>query len=483
MITSNLVSARGVAESTAPQRRSRRVTITLRVLTAIAAVSTMACSVSTPRNGATLRAGDATGTEGEIAGQAATADGVATGSEAGANDSAGGTVGAAGAADSATAGGTGAGGTGATPVGGRSGPVSGVTADTVKIAVIAPFGGAYGAAIQLTYEGMLTWRDDVNARGGIYGRKVELVPIDNQNSAEGGIAACKKALSSGAFLAFAAASTFGTETNCLDKAGQLSMYFSAFERVTKDFSSSWGVLSPAEAIGRANARFVRSQLGGGTKKIGVIYVGGTASEVAANEFMAEAKKLGMNVVDKEVIEENQATYTSQVLRLQQSGAEVVGLFAILESVGVLRDARAIGYTPQWTGWGFTLDIVSRAARDLAKGMKGLKNANTADSDAAARMRAKMTKYGRSTANADGETLMFYGYGVVIERVLREAGPNLTRASYVAALARIRGYDPEGAIAPVGWPNGQSQGTDMMFPVECCDSNWNWKSLGPPASNF
>jgi hypothetical protein len=36
---------------------------------------------------------------------------------------------------------------------------------------------------------------------------------------------------------------------------------------------------------------------------------------------------------------------------------------------------------------------------------------------------------------------------------------------------------------VGWPNGQSQGTDMMFPVECCDSNWNWKSLGPPASNF
>jgi branched-chain amino acid transport system substrate-binding protein len=467
------------------QAHRLRIKTKSRLLTAIVApmlMSASACSVTTPRNGAAVTAAGETGSRGQIAGQGASgpsADGAVSGPGSAGNGSFGGTNAvtsrAAASGGSSTGHGVGA-------AGGSGGPVTGVTDTNVKIAVIAPFGGVYGPAVQKVFEGMLTWRDDVNAHRGIHGRTIELIQIDNQNTAEGGIAACKQALSSGAFLVFVAASIYTTEMDCLNQAGQLTLYFSAPEQVSSGFTSLWGVFASAEASGRANARFVQTQLGGSSKKLGVIYTKGTVHEIAAQAYIAEARKLGMTVVDSEVIEQNQATYTSQVLRLQQSGADVVAIMALLETVGILRDAKAIGYAPQWTGEG-VLDLISTAARDLAKGMKGVRYAGTVDSAAFANMYAKMQQYGRNTVGADGETLMMYGYGVVTGHVLDEAGPALTRKSFVSALARIQNFDPAGALAPVGWPNGQSQGSDKVFPVVCCDSGWHWKSLGPPASHF
>src|ERR1700720_1871998 len=49
----------------------------------------------------------------------------------------------------------------------------GVTANSITIGLSAPFSGVYGPVIsQLVDGGFVTWVDDVNASGGINGRKV-----------------------------------------------------------------------------------------------------------------------------------------------------------------------------------------------------------------------------------------------------------------------------------------------------------------------
>jgi len=46
-----------------------------------------------------------------------------------------------------------------------------------------------------------TWVDDVNAHGGINGRKVIAKKIDNKDTVEGGVAACKTIKTNGSYLA------------------------------------------------------------------------------------------------------------------------------------------------------------------------------------------------------------------------------------------------------------------------------------------
>src|SRR5213078_3559015 len=105
----------------------------------------------------------------------------------------------------ATTGGSGStsGGT-ATTVAGQSssaaGTTVGVTKDTITISAMAGFSGNYGAILTTIYDrGFGTWVDDVNAHGGIYGRKVVAKKVDNQDTVEGGVSACKTIQNNGSY--------------------------------------------------------------------------------------------------------------------------------------------------------------------------------------------------------------------------------------------------------------------------------------------
>lgn len=55
---------------------------------------------------------------------------------------------------------------------------------TIKIALVAPFTGPYGAYGTLLLSGAMQASSDINAHGGLKGVKVEIIPIDDQCSAD-----------------------------------------------------------------------------------------------------------------------------------------------------------------------------------------------------------------------------------------------------------------------------------------------------------
>src|SRR5439155_6331937 len=87
------------------------------------------------------------------------------------------------------------------PVPGVTASAPGVTKDTITVSVIAGFSGALAAMVTRAYDGLMTWQDDVNAAGGINGRKIVMKKVDHKETADGGVAACKEALSNGSYFA------------------------------------------------------------------------------------------------------------------------------------------------------------------------------------------------------------------------------------------------------------------------------------------
>jgi branched-chain amino acid transport system substrate-binding protein len=457
-----------------------------------AAAATAAIVIVTACSNSTLPAG-ARGSAAAIGTGASGAPAVAGGDAAGAGLATAAAASSGGHAIPGRVGLTGPQAPGSTPVGPANGPGAsaasgstvGVTKDSIRISVSGPFSGTYGTFNNKSYTNAAeVWQAYVNSSGGINGRKIVLVKVDNQYTAEGAVAACKEVRSNGSFLA---ALTYGdtSETDCEDAAGipvytNSPMYLRPWRGVITSF------FSPMAA--RAEVSFVRSPyMNAGGKKIGLIYADIPNLVPEAQAVETELKRQGLRLVHVEKVAQNQASFVSELSRMKAAGAEVVMVYAVLEAPGILRDARAIQYSPQWYGGAMTTtaDLLAKAAGGDYTGMLGTRYYSTAESAAFAAYVAKVQKYQGSSAAASADTLDAeqYGFFDVLGRMLELAGPNLTRQSFLASAKGIDDYR-NGLLTPFTLRGRASLvGQSALVPVECCSSDNTFKTIGPARESF
>jgi branched-chain amino acid transport system substrate-binding protein len=451
-----------------------------------------ACSVSTPRHGTTA-AGQAPG--GGTATSALPGGAVANGSTA---SGATGSAGVPGAGGTASPGGRSAAGTAAdTATAGAdpdavaladgaapaptvdAGPVGpGVSDDEIVVSVVAGFTGVLAPVVETAYEGLETARDDINAAGGINGRRLTFVRVDHKETADGGIAACKEVTSNGSFVALVPEGVEAnlTAVSCLDQAGIPTLYFSGTIDPAWQLAFS-DVVSSAQG-GSIMGSYVRDGLGVTDQRVGVIYVNQLAYRAMADAFVESARALGLDVAPPEAVEPNQAAFTPQLLRLREAGVDVVVISATAEAIGILRDAASIGYRPTFTGWGFLFDFVTAAGRDLFDGVTGLRTNATVDTAAYEAYAARMEANGRGRRrDLDTEGFLAYGHTLLLIEMLTRAGPSPNRSSFVSGAETIAGYD-NGILPPITYGPGDHIGADAAFPAVCCNGDWTWRAHGP-----
>jgi ABC-type branched-subunit amino acid transport system substrate-binding protein len=462
--------------------------VRIRVLAALLGVGLVACSVSSPRNGAdvasvgpnspsngarpTSSAASATTILGDAgkapsavapAGDAARPSNVPT---------------ASGAPNDATP-------TSAATATGTSASAGGVTKSSITISLVYARSGPYGQVADNFYNvGFQTWLDDVNARGGINGRKIVAKRVDNAGTADGGVAACKEVLGNGSFLAMPLEASVASTTfaDCMNKANRLTI--GAFPFLDPSWRTVFASQPVGVQFGRGLATFVHGPVGDAGAKVGVIYLHEAFAESQRDGFLAEAKRVGLNVVDVEAVEPNQNSFTSVVLRMRQAGVTHLVLLVALEVLGIMRDAKAIQYTPHVSGvlWP-SFDFVSQTGRDLLAGAWGLRYVATLDSPAFAAFEQKAAKYGhRQAKTVDGSAFLFYGDGLIMERVLQSAGTTPTDASLRAGIASIHGYD-NGILPAITWGPDSFEGSKAQFPARCCSDDWTWRGAGPARASF
>jgi len=359
----------------------------------------------------------------------------------------------------------------------------GVTKDSITVSVIAGFSGPLAAMVTRAYDGLATWQDDVNAAGAISGRRIVLKKVDHKETADGGVAACKEALSNGSYFALVPEGIDATLTavSCLDAAGMPTLYYSA--TTDPKWRMAFADIVTSAGGGTAMASYVRTRLGGATKKVGVIYVNQASYKEMADHFVPEAKKLGLNIAGVESVEANQASFTAPLLRLKNAGVQILVISATTDAIGILRDAKSTGWTPQFTGWGFQFDFVTEAGRNLFDGVAGVRSYATVDSAAFEKYSARMRARGRGRNRTDDlEGFNAYGHGLVASEVLKRAGANPTRQSFVTGAESMQNYD-NGVMGPFSWSPSDHVGVHGVFPTVCCNSDYTWKGQGPARTTF
>jgi branched-chain amino acid transport system substrate-binding protein len=244
----------------------------------------------------------------------------------------------------------------------------------IKIGALVPFSGANAEYGPEMLNAARLAADDLNASGGVLGRRIEIVSEDDGCDAQTAAAGAEKLLASG-IVGVAGGFCSGAvipATEMLDPHG--IPYVSAF--ATNPAVTERGLRTVFRVVGRDDrlASFaVRFLAGpGGTKKLALlhdnsVYAKGLAELIrSANDDL----KLGMQIVFFDAVTPGQPDYSSVLTAIKASGADTLYFTGYPAEAGVIvRQTRALALPFRVTG-GDTICVPSviSAAGAAAEGL-------------------------------------------------------------------------------------------------------------------
>jgi ABC-type branched-subunit amino acid transport system substrate-binding protein len=253
------------------------------------------------------------------------------------------------------------------------------------------------------------------------------------------------------------------------------------------WSNSWTRVYSAGDAGKqtkAMASFIRDVIGD-HGKIGIIHTNDPVNNAGRAALVLEMQRLKMNLVHEETVAPapGSSSYVAEVTHMRSAGATTVALVVNTNEVlGILRDANAINYHPNWTGNFWVTDENSTAEASLFKGIKAIRNYSTTDSTAFANYKAKATQYNQGAPADDSTTMALYGIGLLVGQVLQNVGRTPSVTGLSPAIQAITNYN-NGITMELSFGPGVKVADVGMWPIQCCNSDNTWKGLGPPKAEF
>jgi len=202
--------------------------------------------------------------------------------------------------------------------------------------------GKYARTGQEQLQGFQMWVDDVNARGGLLGRKVALKYYDDESKPETGAKLYAKLITDdkvdlliGPYSSDVtmAASTVAEKYNF----PMVSSGASASQIWERGYKNIFGLYTFAETYMNPILDFAKSK---GLKKIALIYENTEFPRAIASGVKSKAKQLGMNVVFEEEYGKASTDFSSMIIKIKAKKPDmVIGGSYLPDSVAFMRQAK------------------------------------------------------------------------------------------------------------------------------------------------
>ena len=321
--------------------------------------------------------------------------------------------------------------------------------DTVKIGGIGVLSGpyaVYGLAVQ---KGVNLYIEELNAAGGIDGKKVEILWEDTRGEANDGVLAFSKLVENDGVVGIIgpvltgvtrAVAEYATDENI----PMITPSATAYD-ITTDRANVFRTcfLDPFQAV--QIARYAKDE---GITKVGVIYDNGTEYSKGLYEaFVQECANLGIEVVATESAAYGDVDFKSQLTNLKNTAPEAVFLpYYGAEAALMLTQANDIGFETRFLGADGIADVVDAIGnKALLTNMTYSDHFSTqADSqkakDFVAAFQAKYNEEPSVSFSATG-----YDAAVVLCDALSKAAPEF---KYEDTIAAIKATDVEGVSGKI-----------------------------------
>lgn len=241
----------------------------------------------------------------------------------------------------------------------RADETTGLTSDTIKLGYFGPRTGRVYMYGELAMNGADLVYQQVNAKGGIHGRKIVTIREDDECKNEGGIAAVKKLIHQHQVFMIHGGGCSNPALAAREEVESSKVPMVVLDAVADGIAkgSKWifhpGLTSGIESL--AQVDFAKAQ---GAKKIAVVWQNDAWGKSRHTPLMEKLQKENITPVAVEEMTPEQNDATAVVLKVQKAGADaVIQILYPKPSAVFIRDAMKYSYKPLYVGQTATADIV------------------------------------------------------------------------------------------------------------------------------
>jgi branched-chain amino acid transport system substrate-binding protein len=335
----------------------------------------------------------------------------------------------------------------------------GVTADTITIGAYGPITGPAAYIGLAGRDGMMLAVKEINAAGGIHGRKINVMFEDDAHSPTRALAAVKKLVEQDKVFAIMSVAgsnaTVGTIDYVRDKGVVMYVSIASAPPVTWPHARNMfrGGTTETARYGELYAEYLATTAK--NKRIAIMH---GREEYPRNEAEATTAKLkswfSLEPVARAEFNINDKDFTSQLITVQKANPDVIAFFGNpAEAAIAMRQARELGLKqPFFVGSNMVDPGLVIAARANAEGATGFSLIPLLPGSNAPEMKTWEANWRKEYPNAptgrpNNFDVLGYGDMHVLAEGMRRAGKDLTTDSLIKGLESVQNY----RIGPVATP--------------------------------
>ena len=299
--------------------------------------------------------------------------------------------------------------------------------------------------------GMKLAVEEINASGGINGRKLRLVAEDTAYDPKRAVLATQKMIELDKIFALVA--PLGSPTTLASMPIALeSGVFHLFPVTSAEFTYTMDPKQPQDRLKFATTmpypeamkRTMKDVVARvKTQKICILYQDdefGKQVQAGFDQYMEEAKLKPVSVT---TYKRGATDFSSQIARMKSDGCELVALATVVrETAGVMTEAKKVGWSPTFvTSAAANVTDVIALGKDNVEGLYATGYFPTPYADTATGKVKEWIERHQKMFGSDPNTQTIYGYDGVMNfaDAAKRAGRNLTGETMLAALEAGKGY--------------------------------------------
>lgn len=342
----------------------------------------------------------------------------------------------------------------------------GVTDTEIVIGTHQDLSGPVASLGNPLRDGMVLAVEDINAAGGIHGRKLRLIVEDSSFDPKKAVLATQKLLTQDKVFAMVAtlgsATTQATMPMILDKGVPL-----LFAGTPADFTYApfhklkFGLSSPYGEQVRAQVKWAHDKLG--KRRFGILYQDDETGQNVLRATEEQLKVHGLQLAERASYKRGAIDFSSQMARLKAANVDVLVLGTIVrETASAKMEARKQGWNIDMmvNVAGTNSAIFTIAGAETMEGLYGQSQFLPLDSaEQPPAAKAVIERY-KARFGKNPEDGIVFGYTSVMlfAEGARNAGRNLSVDSLVQGLEKIRNWTSTFAASPVSFSETERLGT-------------------------
>jgi len=318
----------------------------------------------------------------------------------------------------------------------------GVSKNEIVVGTIQDLSGPMASLSKPIQNGMILRTEQVNAAGGINGRKLKLIVEDSSYDPKKGVLAAQKLVSQDKIFAMVATPgsvvSLATIPICLEK-GVLHLFpitahtgnYEPFHRLK--FSAA----NPYPNTTRIGLTQMIKR--GGYKRVGILYQDDEYGMEVVRGVEIALKEAGLPLVERTSYKRGATDFSSQMQKLKAANPDLIVLATIIrETIGAMATAKQLGYTGDFFGSEAAYQpVVAKAGGKAVEGLYAISTIATPYRDDPSNPKALnewMDAY-KARFKEDPDLYSVYGWLFldVFVRAAEKAGPNLTTDGVVKSL--------------------------------------------------